>query len=122
MMWMETTGESRSNCIPLALLPPARSAAAKLNARRTPWIPSCVLWYHLRYLAPMMTRHPFDQDEYDYWMPGRYLYRWYRTCHHALMYTRFFHKACRDLGIVEGKEPMLQLRNQGQIWGRMGSA
>jgi leucyl-tRNA synthetase len=37
-----------------------------------------------------------------------------------LIYTRFFHKACRDLGIVKGNEPMLQLRNQGQILGPDG--
>jgi leucyl-tRNA synthetase len=37
-----------------------------------------------------------------------------------LIYTRFFHKACRDLGIVKGDEPMLQLRNQGQILGPDG--
>ena len=37
-----------------------------------------------------------------------------------LIYTRFFHKALRDLGITEGHEPMLQLRNQGQILGPDG--
>ena len=34
-----------------------------------------------------------------------------------LLYTRFFHKALRDAGIVEGNEPMLQLRNQGMVLG-----
>jgi leucyl-tRNA synthetase len=34
-----------------------------------------------------------------------------------LIYTRFFHKACRDMGITEGHEPMLQLRNQGIVLG-----
>ncbi|HEX6304770.1 MAG TPA: class I tRNA ligase family protein, partial [Anaerolineales bacterium] len=34
-----------------------------------------------------------------------------------LIYTRFFHKACRDLGITRGPEPMLQLYNQGIILG-----
>jgi leucyl-tRNA synthetase len=34
-----------------------------------------------------------------------------------LIYTRFFHKALRDLGITKGKEPMLQLRNQGMVLG-----
>jgi leucyl-tRNA synthetase len=33
------------------------------------------------------------------------------------MYTRFFHKACRDMGITQGPEPMVQLRNQGIILG-----
>jgi leucyl-tRNA synthetase len=34
-----------------------------------------------------------------------------------LIYTRFFHKACRDMGITEGHEPMIQLRNQGIVLG-----
>jgi len=34
-----------------------------------------------------------------------------------LLYTRFFHKALRDAGIVEGNEPMIKLRNQGIILG-----
>jgi leucyl-tRNA synthetase len=34
-----------------------------------------------------------------------------------LIYTRFFHKACRDIGIVQGDEPMTRLRNQGIILG-----
>ena len=33
-----------------------------------------------------------------------------------LIYTRFFHKALRDMGITRGDEPMLQLRNQGRSW------
>ena len=34
-----------------------------------------------------------------------------------LIYTRFFHKAMRDMGITEGHEPMLKLRNQGIVLG-----
>jgi leucyl-tRNA synthetase len=34
-----------------------------------------------------------------------------------LIYTRFFHKALRDMGITEGNEPMMQLRNQGMVLG-----
>ena len=37
-----------------------------------------------------------------------------------LIYTRFFHKAFRDMGVTKGDEPMLQLRNQGQILGPDG--
>jgi leucyl-tRNA synthetase len=37
-----------------------------------------------------------------------------------LIYVRFFHKALRDMGITRGAEPMLQLRNQGQILGPDG--
>jgi leucyl-tRNA synthetase len=34
-----------------------------------------------------------------------------------LIYTRYFHKAFRDMGVMEGHEPMLQLRNQGIVLG-----
>ncbi len=34
-----------------------------------------------------------------------------------LIYTRFFHKACRDMSITQGPEPMSQLRNQGMVLG-----
>ena len=80
----------------------------------------CSSWYHLRYLSPRYDRGPFDQKEYDYWMPvdGYTGGAEHATMH--LIYTRFFHKACRDMGITRGKEPMLQLRNQGQILGPDG--
>jgi len=80
----------------------------------------CSSWYHLRYLSPDYAQGPFKQDEYDYWMP---VDTYTGGAEHAtmhLIYTRFFHKACRDLGIVKGNEPMLQLRNQGQILGPDG--
>jgi leucyl-tRNA synthetase len=80
----------------------------------------CSSWYHLRYLSPDYDQGPFKQDEYDYWMP---VDTYTGGAEHAtmhLIYTRFFHKACRDLEIVEGNEPMLQLRNQGQILGPDG--
>jgi leucyl-tRNA synthetase len=37
-----------------------------------------------------------------------------------LIYTRFFHKAMRDIGVTKGKEPMVQLRNQGMVLGEDG--
>jgi leucyl-tRNA synthetase len=37
-----------------------------------------------------------------------------------LIYTRYFHKALRDMHITEGHEPMLQLRNQGMVLGEDG--
>jgi leucyl-tRNA synthetase len=77
----------------------------------------CSSWYHLRYLSPHCDQAPFDSDEYAYWMPvdGYTGGIEHATMH--LIYTRFFHKACRDLGITRGAEPMLQLRNQGIILG-----
>ena len=77
----------------------------------------CSSWYHLRYLSPRYDGGPFDPAEYRYWMPVD-LYTGgieHATMH--LIYTRFFHKACRDVGIVQGDEPMMRLRNQGIILG-----
>ena len=77
----------------------------------------CSSWYHLRYLSPKYDKGPWDEDEYNYWMPVD-LYTGgieHATMH--LIYTRFFHKALRDMGITEGDEPMLQLRNQGMVLG-----
>jgi len=80
----------------------------------------CSSWYHLRYLSPNDSTHPFDQAEYDYWMPVDIYTGGVEHATMHLIYTRFFHKALRDLGIVRGDEPMLQLRNQGQILGPDG--
>ncbi len=77
----------------------------------------CSSWYHLRYLSPQDSGAPFDQSEYDYWMPVDTYTGGIEHATMHLIYTRFFHKACRDLGIVKGDEPMVQLRNQGIILG-----
>lgn len=77
----------------------------------------CSSWYHLRYLSPHYDQYPFDPKEYDYWMPVDIYTGGIEHATMHLIYTRFFHKACRDLGITKGKEPMLQLRNQGMVLG-----
>ena len=80
----------------------------------------CSSWYHLRYLSPEYDQGPFDPAEYDYWMPVD-LYTGgieHATMH--LMYTRFFHKALRDINVTEGHEPMSMLRNQGMVLGEDG--
>ena len=74
-------------------------------------------WYHLRYLSPDYDQYPFDLKEYDYWMPVDTYTGGIEHATMHLIYTRFFHKACRDLGITKGGEPMLQLRNQGMVLG-----
>lgn len=80
----------------------------------------CSSWYHLRYLSPHYDKGPFDPREYDYWMPVDTYTGGVEHATMHLVYTRFFHKACRDLGITKGPEPMIQLRNQGQILGPDG--
>jgi leucyl-tRNA synthetase len=80
----------------------------------------CSSWYHLRYLSPHYDKAPFAPKEYDYWMPVDTYTGGIEHATMHLLYTRFFHKALRDAGIVEGSEPMLQLRNQGIILGEDG--
>ena len=77
----------------------------------------CSSWYHLRYLSPWYHEGPFDPREYDYWMPVDVYTGGIEHATMHLIYTRFFHKAMRDIGITKGPEPMLQLRNQGIILG-----
>jgi leucyl-tRNA synthetase len=77
----------------------------------------CSSWYHLRYLSPHYHQGPFDPSEYRAWMPVDTYTGGVEHATMHLIYTRFFHKASRDLGIVQGDEPMTQLRNQGIILG-----
>jgi leucyl-tRNA synthetase len=77
----------------------------------------CSSWYHLRYLSPSYDKGPFDEAEYNYWMPVDTYTGGIEHATMHLLYTRFFHKALRDAGITEGNEPMLQLRNQGMVLG-----
>jgi leucyl-tRNA synthetase len=77
----------------------------------------CSSWYHLRYLSPHYEKGPFDDAEYNYWMPVDTYTGGIEHATMHLLYTRFFHKALRDAGITEANEPMIQLRNQGMVLG-----
>jgi leucyl-tRNA synthetase len=77
----------------------------------------CSSWYHLRYLSPWDNKGPFDDAEYNYWMPVDVYTGGIEHATMHLIYTRFFHKALRDMGVTEGPEPMLKLRNQGMVLG-----
>ncbi|WP_345325678.1 hypothetical protein [Candidatus Villigracilis proximus] len=82
--------------------------------------PMCPSWYHLRYLSPKFDQGPFDLPNTSTGCP---LIRHTGGIEHAtmhLLYTRFFHKAPRDAGIVKGDEPMMHLRNQGMVLGEDG--
>lgn len=78
----------------------------------------CSSWYQYAYLSPYYEGdQPFDPEEGKYWLPVD-LYTGgieHATMH--LIYTRFFTKVMRDMGLVDFDEPMLALRNQGMILG-----
>lgn len=75
----------------------------------------CSSWYHMRYLSPNYDDGPFDEAEYNYWMPVDTYTGGSEHANMHLLYFRFFHKALRDMGITEGNEPVMQLRNQGMV-------
>ncbi|HLW47356.1 MAG TPA: leucine--tRNA ligase [bacterium] len=78
-------------------------------------------WYQYRYLSPHDAARPFDPAEGRRWLP---VDQYTGGIEHAvlhLMYTRFFTKAMRDLGLVDFDEPMLRLFNQGIILGPDGN-
>jgi leucyl-tRNA synthetase len=77
----------------------------------------CSSWYHYRYLSPNYDRGPWDPKEYAYWMPVDCYTGGIEHATMHLIYTRFFTKALRDIGLVRDDEPMLQLRNQGSVLG-----
>ena len=69
----------------------------------------------MRYTSPNYDKYPFEKDKIKYWMPVD-LYTGgaeHATMH--LLYSRFFVKAMRDIGIVDFDEPFTRLFNQGII-------
>ncbi len=75
----------------------------------------CSSWYFLRYTSPGVDKHPFDKARLKHWMPVD-LYT--GGAEHAVMhllYSRFFIKAIRDIGLVSFDEPFIKLFNQGTI-------
>ncbi len=75
----------------------------------------CSSWYFLRYTSPNHDSTAFDADKLKYWMPVD-LYT--GGAEHAVMhllYSRFFVKAIRDMGLVKFDEPFTRLFNQGII-------
>ncbi|MCB8921168.1 MAG: leucine--tRNA ligase [Ardenticatenaceae bacterium] len=77
----------------------------------------CSSWYQYRYLSPNDDEAPFDPTEGAYWLP---VDQYTGGIEHAtmhLIYTRFFTKAMREMGLVDFAEPMLALHNQGMVLG-----
>jgi len=74
-------------------------------------------WYQYRYLSPHYDTGPLDPHLAAQWTP---VDQYTGGIEHAtmhLLYTRFFTKAMRDVGLLDFGEPMIKLFNQGIILG-----
>jgi leucyl-tRNA synthetase len=72
-------------------------------------------WYFLRFCSPGFSAGPFDQKEAAYWMP---VDQYIGGIEHAilhLLYSRFFTKFFKDLGLVGFDEPFVRLLTQGMV-------
>jgi len=89
---------------------------------------ACSSWYNYAYLSPYYKEGepahadstPVDPEELDYWAPVDVYTGGVEHATMHLIYTRFFTKAMRDMGLVDFDEPMIVLRNQGIILGEDG--
>jgi leucyl-tRNA synthetase len=72
-------------------------------------------WYFLRFCSPKFSQEPFDKEEAKYWMP---VDQYIGGIEHAilhLLYSRFFTKFFKDLGMIEFDEPFKRLLTQGMV-------
>jgi len=72
-------------------------------------------WYFMRFVSPHYTEGPFDPEAVRNWMPvGQYVGGVEHAILH-LLYSRFFTKVVKDMGLIEADEPFSALLNQGQV-------
>ncbi|HEY3927861.1 MAG TPA: leucine--tRNA ligase [Candidatus Koribacter sp.] len=72
-------------------------------------------WYFYRYTNPQLTTAPVDTKTIDYWFP---IDQYIGGVEHAilhLIYSRFWTKVMRDLGLVHNSEPVTRLFTQGMV-------
>ncbi|MCM8800081.1 MAG: leucine--tRNA ligase [Candidatus Omnitrophica bacterium] len=72
-------------------------------------------WYFLRFCSPHYEKSPFNKKEVSFWMP---VDQYIGGIEHAvlhLLYSRFFTKFLKDLGLVDFDEPFQRLLTQGMV-------
>jgi len=71
-------------------------------------------WYFARYTSAQNNEKAFDENT-DYWLPVDLYIGGVEHAILHLLYSRFFHKALRDMGLVKGDEPFKKLLTQGMV-------
>ena len=71
-------------------------------------------WYHARFTSANNDKEIFD-DNTKYWLPVDLYIGGIEHAILHLLYSRFFHKALRDMDMVEGDEPFKRLLTQGMV-------
>ena len=71
-------------------------------------------WYYARFTAADNNNEIFDENS-KYWLPVDLYIGGIEHAILHLLYSRFFHKALRDLDMVEGNEPFKKLLTQGMV-------
>jgi leucyl-tRNA synthetase len=72
-------------------------------------------WYFYRYCDPHNSNGPFDSAKIAYWFP---IDQYIGGVEHAilhLIYSRFWTKMMRDIGLVKNSEPVERLFTQGMV-------
>jgi leucyl-tRNA synthetase len=72
-------------------------------------------WYFYRYTDPKLDTKPLDRETVAYWFP---IDQYIGGVEHAilhLIYSRFWTKMMRDLGVVKNSEPVQRLFTQGMV-------
>ena len=76
---------------------------------------TCSSWYYMRYTDPHNDQAPFDSATANHWLP---VDQYIGGIEHAilhLLYSRFFTKVLRDLGMLDFDEPFTNLLCQGMV-------
>ena len=77
------------------------------------WAGSC--WYYLRFIDPLNNEKPWDSEKEKYWMPVDLYVGGVEHAVLHLLYSRFYQKIFRDLGLSSVDEPFKNLLTQGMV-------
>ena len=72
-------------------------------------------WYFARFTDSKNSRAPFEKALADSWLPVNQYIGGIEHATMHLVYSRFWHKAMRDLGLVTSDEPFERLLTQGMV-------